>query len=166
MPSKDVVRAPLAELRVSHLNLGNPAARAEIIGNRSDERGMDVIEKAIESGAAPSHVDRRVRVQCRQQPTESADRDRLKMSALDERHQILRTLRGRGKIYLAPPFPTPECANDPADALVVHGANGDDPRLRASYLGLTCASTAGLPALWTHERAIGETRRHEPALPR
>ncbi|HEY7935947.1 MAG TPA: hypothetical protein VID26_02345 [Candidatus Limnocylindrales bacterium] len=82
---------------------------------------MALIEHSIESSAPPAHIDFASGIEQAKDVPQGAIRNRVEMTALDRRNELLRYAGCGGQVGLAPGAPAAEGADDQADASIVHG---------------------------------------------
>lgn len=120
MPREDVDRAAFPEFGICDLDLDVPAQGSETIRYESNDRRMSLVDEPVERGTAPPDVDCNQPIEGRNNPPDDADRDPVKMSALDQRDEILRAAGLCGEVRLSPALPLAESADRTADTLIVH----------------------------------------------
>lgn len=119
---EDVVRATLAEVRVSDLWLYVPTIGGEPSGDRGDEDRMVLVEKAIQGACSPPDAQDSRRVEGREDAVDAAQGDRIEMASLHYGDRLLRAPRRTREVDLAPAAPASQRTHDAPDSLTVHGA--------------------------------------------
>jgi hypothetical protein len=129
VPGEEVDDPPLAPFGERDLGTHHPTADAAEPGDHGFcERGVLLVQQAVEVGASGARQQLKPHIQGSRDPAQCPERDFVDRASLNPRYGAARHTGGRGKIRLAPTAADPSSSDHGAEPKRIHADESDGRR--------------------------------------